>query len=218
MVAHDLKTPLSAIKSYTDLVMESGKVNDKQARFLQRTQKAVQTMEWLVRDLLDISWIDSSQNLEADVVKLGHLAKGVMDAHEARAAERNITVSLTVEDNLPETIGDWKRLERVVENLLSNAIKYTPEGGQVDIYVEPRDGWLTVSIEDNGPGIPAEHLPHIFKRFYRVPGSREQAEGTGLGLSIVKAIVERHQGQVMVDSEVGQGSTFTVQLPIIELR
>jgi two-component system phosphate regulon sensor histidine kinase PhoR len=101
-------------------------------------------------------------------------------------------------------------------NLLSNAIKYTSSGGQVTVYAQPKGDVVEVKVIDTGHGIPEDSLPHIFDRFYRVPGSEEEAEGTGLGLSIVKSIVEKHGGKIWVESEEGQGSTFAFAVPVSE--
>jgi signal transduction histidine kinase len=216
MVAHDLNTPLSAINSFVDLVAGSGEVNTKQQHFLERIQLAERTMSGLVRDLLDIAWIDSGQPIEATMVSVAFLVRSAADTLENHASKREINMQMSIAPGLPQMRGDAQRLERVFTNLISNAIKYTPIGGSVQITVEQNAHGIVVAVTDSGIGIAAEHLPHIFDRFYRVPRDHDGADGTGLGLSIVKAIVERHQGRVEVISEVDKGSTFTVYLPVAE--
>jgi signal transduction histidine kinase len=115
---------------------------------------------------------------------------------------------------LPPVRGDAALLNRVMTNLLSNAVKYTPEGGRVTVHAQQKDDDLEVKVVDTGRGIPTEALPHLFERFYRVPGSEEESEGTGLGLNIVKSIVEKHDGEIWVESQVDHGSTFAFTLPL----
>jgi signal transduction histidine kinase len=119
---------------------------------------------------------------------------------------------------LPTVRGDATLLSRVITNLLSNAIKYTPPGGQVTVFAKPKADMLEIGITDTGRGIPAESLPHVFDRFYRVPSSEEDVEGTGLGLSIVKSIVEKHGGDIRVESEEGKGSTFAFTVPVSQAK
>ncbi len=214
MVAHDLQNPISAIKSYADLVSGAGELNDKQSQFLARIYQSVRTMHGLVRDLLDIAWIDSGKNLNPETVNINQLIHTAIQALENRAIKRDITIQFNTSEDLPAIKGDSQRLERVFVNVLSNAIKYSTVGDEVEIAVSSQDNHVIIAVADNGMGIPAEHIPHIFKRFYRVPSEDDKTEGTGLGLSIVSAIVERHQGQIEVISEVGVGSTFTITLPI----
>lgn len=215
MVAHDLNTPLAAITSYGDLLMAAGELNDKQSHFLDRIMTAVRSMGGTVRDLLDVAWIDNSgQTLETGPVSVGYLVRSAVEALENHAVKRNLTVDVNISSELPAIMADAQRLERVFINLIANAIKFTPIGGSIWVKVERRENEIAASVADNGKGIPPEHLPHIFDRFYRVPRDNDMTEGTGLGLSIVKAIVERHQGRVEVISEVDEGTTFTVYLPI----
>jgi signal transduction histidine kinase len=216
MVAHDLRTPLSAIKSYAELATQSGEMNPKQAQFLERIRLAVQTMNGLVRDLLDIAWIDSGGLPETRLLNIGHLAQMTVDSLEERSRSQSVSVDVRIAPDLPPIVGDGQRLERVLSNLIGNAIKYTPSGGTVEVRVSEAKQHLTISVTDTGIGIPNEHLPYIFNRFYRVPREDESIDGTGLGLSIVKAIVEKHNGKIEVKSETGKGSTFMIILPIQE--
>lgn len=216
MVAHDLRTPLSAIKSYAELATQSGEMNSKQVQFLERIRVAVQSMNGLVRDLLDVAWIDSGGLPETKSFNLGHLVQMTVESLEDRARHQAVSVDVRIAPDLPTIEGDAQRLERVLANLIGNAIKYTPSDGSVEVRVAEAKQNLTISITDTGIGIPEEHIPHIFNRFYRVPRENESIDGTGLGLSIVKAIVEKHNGKIEVKSTIGQGSTFMIILPISE--
>jgi signal transduction histidine kinase len=125
-----------------------------------------------------------------------------------------LTLITDLPSSLPAVRGDAALLARVMSNLLSNAIKYTSTGGQVTVRAQPQDDVLQIEVTDTGHGIPEKALPHIFDRFYRVPGSEEEAEGTGLGLSIVRSIVEKHGGRIWVESEENKGSTFAFTVPV----
>jgi two-component system phosphate regulon sensor histidine kinase PhoR len=192
-------------------------VTPQQQQFLQRIQYAVRSLNVLMSDLLDITWIDSGAPLETQRVNLGYLVQATVEALEERARSLGASVDVTISPDLPLLLGDPHRLERVFTNLIGNAIKYSGKGKAVHVTVSRAAQHLTIAVSDNGIGIPAEHLPHIFERFYRVPHEGDNTvEGTGLGLAIVRAIVEKHGGHVEVRSEVGEGSTFMVVLPIAE--
>jgi signal transduction histidine kinase len=129
------------------------------------------------------------------------------------AADKNMSVNANLPSDLPMIRGDATLLTQVLVNLLSNAVKYTPEGGKVSVAASPQDGSLQIEVQDTGQGIPAEAVPNLFDRFYRVPGSEVEIEGSGLGLSIVKSIVEKHGGRVWAESELDKGSTFAFTVP-----
>lgn len=211
-IVHDLKAPISAIKSYADLVATTGELNPKQKQFLQRIDHATRSMSALVGDLLDVAWIDSQVEMETQPVNLAYLVNATVDMLQDRANASGVTLHITVTPGLPTVPGDPRRLERVFTNLISNAIKYSPEGESIEVRVVEANNYLTVAVRDRGTGIPPEYLPKIFERFYRVPG--QNVEGTGLGLYVVKSIVERHGGHVEVKSVPGEGTTFMVVLPI----
>jgi len=214
MVVHDLRTPISAIKSYAELATQVGPVTPQQQQFLNRVQQAVTTTNMLLNDLLDITWIDSGVPIQKQEVNIAYLVHTIFESLEQRAHTHGVTLHITIGPDLPPVFGEPHRLERVFSNLLVNAIKYSGEGKSVYVTVSRAGQFITVSIADNGMGIPSEHLPHIFDRFYRVPNEDHRKEGMGLGLAIVKAIVEKHGGHVEVQSEIGQGSTFMVVLPL----
>lgn len=217
MVAHDLKAPISSIKGFAELVINTGELNDKQSRWVERIFRSLSAMEGLVRDLLDIRWLDSDENLKYEPVRLAYILERALETLSNHATKRQITIESHVEDGLSEIYADSRRIERVFANLIANAIKYTPVGGHVSVSLSFDGENQVIEVADNGIGIPEDYLPHIFKRFYRVPRENEvneKVEGTGLGLAIVKTVVDRHQGDVTVFSELGKGSIFTVRLPI----
>lgn len=213
-IAHDLKAPLTSIQSYVDLVKNLGPLSEKQEQFLDRVLQSNRFMSGLVSDILDIAWIDATGKLTLGPVNVADLLKISLQTLENHAQKRRMTVNLTIADDLPIMQGDGQRLERVFVNLISNAIKYTPIGGTLNIDLRHNSHHVVLTVKDNGIGIPSEHLPHIFKRFYRVPTGDDKTEGTGLGLSIVQSIVERHQGVIEVESTPEVGSTFTIKLPL----
>lgn len=215
-VAHDLKAPISAVKGFADLVRNTGELNDKQEMFLGRIFTAANNMEGLLRDLVDITWLDTDKPLTLEPVRLASVLQSALDILANHRTKRQTDIATTIANDLPEIQGDGRRLERVFVNLIGNAIKYTPVGGSVTITLSANDSWQIIEVADNGIGISAEYLPHIFKRFYRVPRDNDgddKIDGTGLGLSIVKTIVDRHQGDVTAISEPEKGSVFVVRLP-----
>lgn len=219
MVVHDLRTPISAIKSFAELATQVGTLSPQQQVFLDRVQQAVGSASMFLNDLLDMTWIDSSAVLDLQPVNIGYLVQSTAESLEQRAKSLRVAMDVSVSPGLPMVLGESHRLERVFGNLITNAIKYSGQGKSVYITVSRAGDFVTVSVADNGMGIPAEYLPHIFDRFFRVPHDPRQEhrkEGMGLGLAIVKAIVEKHGGHVEVKSDVGEGSTFMVVLPIGE--
>lgn len=213
LVMHDLKAPITAIKGNADLIQNSGELNPMQEKFLGRLMRSVQVIDGMVRDILDIAWLDAEQPLVIESVRLSLLMKTAIDMLSSVADARSITINSDIPDDLPAIEGDTRRLERVFVNLIANAIKYTEEGGTISVSLWQDDNQVGIRIVDTGVGIAPDYVPHIFKRFYRVPNQDKRIDGSGLGLSIVHTIVQRHHGTIEVESEVGQGSTFTIMLP-----
>ncbi len=215
-VSHELRTPLSIIKGYIETLLEEPAPDAAIARqFLQTIQKNSRRLETLIEDLLSISALESQQaQLTKLPVTLASAAAAAVEelSRQARAKSQRLTVNLPA--SLPAVAADPQRLHQIIINLLDNAIKYTQPGGQITLSARPVEHEVEVCVSDNGPGIAAEHLPHIFERFYRVDKARSrELGGTGLGLSIVKHIVQAHGGRVWVESAVGQGSAFYFSLP-----
>lgn len=214
-VVHELKTPISAIKSYADLLEQSGGLSEKQERYIKRIHAAVSDMNNLVNDLLDLAWLDGDMALHIAPCNLVDVIRVQMSTLEEYAQEHDVTFHLIGDNNLQPVRADERRLGQVIGNLLSNSIKYSRVGGNVWIRVSRQEDALKVTIRDEGLGIAPEDLPCVFDRFFR--SEREEAsriEGSGLGLAIVKAIVRRHNGIVDVSSVLGEGSTFYFAIPL----
>lgn len=215
-VSHELRTPLASLRALAETLL-SGALHDPEAgpRFLTRIVDEIDRLTLLVSDLLDLSAIESgSPKLEMASVSVADVVEDVVTKSRPVADRRRIALRVNGIDGLPPLWGDQARLVQAIANLVDNAIKYTPDGGTVAVSGEDRGDLVAVSVTDTGIGIPPEHLPRIFERFYRVDRSRSRAlGGTGLGLSIVKHIATSHGGRVEVQSTEGRGSRFTLLLP-----
>jgi two-component system phosphate regulon sensor histidine kinase PhoR len=212
---HDLKNPIFAVLGYSDLLTKAGSLNEMQTDFVRRIKNSALQMQDLVLNLLEMARIEMETDLKKDTVDLKSLLVEISDEFRNQAQLKGHTLSIALPENPIHVKGDRMRLGQVVRNLLGNAIKYTPEGGTVQIIGSIDDGSVKVDVRDNGIGIPEDALPHIFEKFYRVYSAATQdIEGNGLGLAIVKSIVEQHDGQVSVESTVGQGSCFSFTLKL----
>ena len=216
-VSHELRTPLTSIKGFAETLLEGAMV-DKDAcrRFLTIIDNEAARLMKLVDDLMDLSRLEShAVAMEAAPVRLDHLVGEACGRLRPQAERRRIALHPTT--LAPETVmADHDRILQVLTNLLDNAIKFTPEGGSVEVSVGRDNGSVTITVADSGRGIPEEHVPRIFDRFYRVERSRSrEGGGTGLGLAIVKHIVNAHGGHISVQSRPGGGSIFTVVLPAV---
>jgi two-component system phosphate regulon sensor histidine kinase PhoR len=212
-VSHELKTPLTAIKGYIETMEEIA--DETIAVYLQIVRRHTERLINLVQDLLNLSALENPDvKLYWEDVNLKTLANNVLAIFENSAKRKGLKLIQEIPEPPPVIKGDGLRLEQALINLLDNAIKYT-EKGTVSLRVKVEDGQVVISIRDTGIGIPAEHIPRIFERFYVVDRSRSrQSGGTGLGLAIVKHIVELHQGKISVESTPGKGAEFSVVLPM----
>jgi signal transduction histidine kinase len=217
MVTHELRSPLNAINGYLDLALEgvAGPLNERLHEFVRRARSSSEHLTSLVDDLLLISRADAGQfRLNLGQANLNTIIQNALEEVELMAADAKVKLAVHLPPELPPLAADEGRLKQVIRNLLTNAIKFTPEGGQVTIRGELRGSQVEIAICDTGRGIPPEHLPRIFERFYQVARGQGSRGGQGLGLAIVKTIVERHHGSISVESAPGEGSTFTVSIPI----
>jgi len=213
-VSHDLRAPLRAMSSYSQMLIESyaGKVLDAAGEeYARRVAEAARRMDTLVQDLLEYSRI-SRVEVEQESVPLGDLMSEVLTSMEGELNKQGALV--VVDPGLPSVRGNRANLVRVLTNLLSNAAKFVAAGTLPRIHVasEIRDAWVRLSVEDNGIGIPPEHRERVFGVFERLHPQKAYA-GTGIGLAIVRKAMERMGGRVGVDSEVGKGSRFWIELP-----
>ncbi len=218
VASHELKTPINVIIGYLELLQEGiyGELAPKQKDVLQTINKQAQTLTRLVKRLLDISRFEASGGtLEVREVDLQRLLTTLESSFSVLANQRAIVFSVDHSQALPPKVcWDEDRINEVLGNLLSNAFKFTPRGGRVALTVAPVDDKVVVTVSDNGAGISAEHLPHIFDKFFQADNQAQAAtKGTGLGLAIAKEIVQAHGGDITVESRVGEGTTFVVTLP-----
>jgi PAS domain S-box-containing protein len=215
-VSHELRTPLTAIKAYTATILRDPDMPEHTRRkFLAIIDKESNRLARLIEDILDISKIESGNiRINRQVVDMVSVIDQVSSALEPLAEEKDIQLSMEIGDGISELPGDESKIQSVVTNLLTNAIKFTPKGGQVSVSVRNEGENVLICVSDTGIGIPKEALPKIFDRFHRVHRPGEQTQGTGLGLAIMKEIVSMHGGRIEVESEVNQGTTFNVFLPL----
>jgi two-component system phosphate regulon sensor histidine kinase PhoR len=221
--SHELRTPLASLVGFIDTLR--GPARDDEAartRFLDIMAEQAARMNRLIDDLLSLSRIELTEHQPpAKRVDLFDAVTRMLAAFEIRIRERGVTMCLDADENVPDVLGDGDQLEQVLQNLLDNALKYGREGGTVTVSLRRAAGekWparpgLVLSVSDDGPGIPKAQLPRLTERFYRVDSSRSRSiGGTGLGLAIAKHVVNRHRGILMIESEEGQGATFSVWLP-----
>jgi two-component system, OmpR family, phosphate regulon sensor histidine kinase PhoR len=219
--SHELRTPLTSIRGFVE-ALEDGAMQEPATgrRFLEKIRLHADRMAGLVADLLELSRLESGERAPTwEPVAPAEVAEDVA-ASLAGAAERKGVALHRADQDAPTVVSDADRLRQILENLVENAVKYTPAGGRIDITTRPgADGGAEVVVADDGPGIPPEHVPRIFERFYRVDKARSrELGGTGLGLSIVKHLAEGMGATVSVHSEPGRGTRFTVTLPSQEPR
>jgi len=218
-VSHELKTPLAAIRGYAEtLAMPEVRLEeDTRRRYLEIVGDETVKLERIVGDLLDLARLESGGlTLTCGAVPAAQLFRRVADRHERDMLEKQVTLETAIAPDTQEVWCDPARLEQALQNLVANALRHTPEGGQISLAAEQAGEGVRLIVRDTGPGIPEEHLPRIFDRFYKSDASRTDPysqSGSGLGLSIVKAIVERHGGTVSAANLVGGGAEFTITLP-----
>ncbi|MFH1647761.1 MAG: ATP-binding protein [Chloroflexota bacterium] len=212
-IAHELRTPLSVLQGNVE-AMQDG-VLEASAENLSLLHQETLLLARLVEDLRTLSLAESGQlKFNSRATDLNELFSKVLEALRTRFESKNIRLELEAPDRLAPVRVDNLRTEQVIRNLLNNAFQYTLEGGKIVVRLTPDADGIEASIADSGPGIPPEHLPRVFDRFYRVDRSRARSTGgSGLGLAIVKQLVEAQGGSVWVTSRVGRGSTFFFYLP-----
>lgn len=215
-ISHDLRSPLTAIFGYAELLERTGPLNQNQQEFLSRLQGSVQHITTLVNDLLDLGRLEAGFDTRREAVHLESVIKYTLDMFDAQIKKKNIRLTAEIAPQLKPLRANPIRIRQMVDNLVGNAIKYSPENGIVRVSMSMQDEQVILRVQDTGPGIPSEEQAQIFEKFYRASTAPKEAEGSGLGLAIVKSIVDSHQGRVWVESTVGEGSTFVVLLPAQE--
>jgi signal transduction histidine kinase/DNA-binding response OmpR family regulator len=215
-VSHDLRSPLTAVLGYLELIERAGAVNEQQGEFIRRAQMSVTQITDLVNDLLELGRVEAGLDMAKEDTPLTVLARYAVEGLRGSAEAKEITLEVDLQEFTPLVNGDPVRLRQMIGNLLDNAIKYTPERGIVSLTVEAEGDQVILRIRDTGVGIPQADQPFLFDKFFRASNVPEDLPGTGLGLSIVKSIVDNHGGRIWVDSKLGEGTTFTVVLPAVE--
>jgi two-component system, sensor histidine kinase and response regulator len=215
--SHDLKNPLSVIMGYLHLLEQDNPGNDPEflMHCIGQMKHATERMNSLISDLLDLAKIETGLALTFADTNLNEFLQQCLADHSVSAQAKHIDLEVIPTETNTIARVDAARLAQAINNLLSNAIKYTPEGGSVRLAIESNGDNAVIRVSDTGMGIPAESLPRLFEKFYRVPTEAHQSiEGTGLGLAIAKAVVDQHNGQIWAVSEPGKGSTFSLTLPL----
>jgi len=218
-VSHELMTPLSAIRGYVEtLGMADLPIDqDTRKRYLDIVEQETHKLEAIIGDLLDLARLEGGgDRLRAEPVAVADLFRRIADRHEPALRDRSISLVTEIAPDTPQILGDAGRLEQALQNLAANAIRHTPADGSVRLSAAPTDNSVRITVRDSGPGIPPEHLPRVFDRFYKVDAARAGTavpSGSGLGLSIVRAIIERHGGSVTAANGPHGGAVFELRLP-----
>jgi two-component system NtrC family sensor kinase len=215
-VSHDLRSPLTAILGYVELIDRVGPVNPQQVDFIERIQTSVHNITSLIDDLLDLGRIEAGFDARNEIVDVSVIIQYAVDGLQSRVDEKSQDIHTEIPETLPPVLGNPVRLRQMISNMISNSIRYSPEEGSIIVSAQAEDDQVILQVIDNGPGIPPADQPYIFDKFYRASNVSLDVPGTGLGLAIVKSIVENHLGRVWVESKLGEGTTFTVVLPTID--
>ena len=215
-VSHDLRSPLTSVLGYMELIERTGPLNESQHEFLGRLQASVHHMTGLVNELLDLGRLESGFDTRREAVYLDNMLEYSLNVFDNQIKKKRIQLTSDIAGDLKPLRANPIRIRQMIDNLVGNAIKYTPDGGSVKVSMSMQESQIILRVADSGPGIPPDEQSRIFEKFFRASNRPQTVEGTGLGLAIVKSIVESHQGRVWVESKVGVGSTFIVLLPIQE--
>jgi two-component system NtrC family sensor kinase len=215
-VSHDLRSPLTAILGYVELIGRVGPVTEQQNEFIRRVRMSVDAITSLITDLLDLGRIEAGFDTQKEPANFSLIARYAVEGLMGKAESKKQRLVANLPDSLPPVFGNSVRLRQLASNLIDNAIKYTPDGGLVNVSLIQDSDQLIFTVVDSGIGIPISEQAYIFDKFYRSKSVPEDIPGTGLGLSIVKSIVENHGGRIWVDSKPEHGATFIVVLPIYD--
>jgi len=208
------------MRGYATMLEMAGELNEQQKSYTKMIVQGVDNMAKLVNNLLDLGRIDFGVGLQVESIPVLDILERVTSSLQLQAKQKQISLGVEIPKDLPHVIeADQALLQQAVYNLVENALKYTPEGGEVTIHLQTDPSVLTFAVQDTGIGIPKSDLPRLFEKFYR--GTNREAlvqRGTGLGLAIVRSIAERHGGKVWVESELGKGSVFYLQIPLVQSK
>jgi PAS domain S-box-containing protein len=216
-MSHELRTPLNAVIGFSDMLLEKmfGDLNQKQHEYVQDILSSGRHLLALINDILDLSKVESGRiELELSTFNLPMALENALTLIRERAMHQGIQVSIDCDPRLGDYTADERKVKQILLNLLSNAIKFTPEGGRISVGATLREGEVQIAVTDTGIGIASDDHQRIFAEFYQIRSGMRKPEGTGLGLALAKKFVELHGGKIWVESQVGEGSTFTFTLPI----
>lgn len=220
IVSHDLRSPLTAMQGFADMIYMGmvGDVTDRQTHFLDKILSGIDQMTGIVDNIQDAGRFDPETGfyeMQRNPVDLGEIARKIVQNHIIPAEKQELTLELNIDDSVPIINGDENMLTRAITNLVDNAIKYTPNGGKVEVNIERNGDYVRVSVKDDGYGISEEDQKRLFQRHVRLARKEhKKIKGTGLGLFIVRSVAQRHGGNAMVDSVLGEGTTFTIVIPL----
>jgi PAS domain S-box-containing protein len=213
-VSHDLRSPLTSVIGYSELVDRAGPLNEHQKDFLSRIQDSIQHITSLINDLLDLGSIEAGMDTHREFVQLEGILRYTIDMLQGQIKAKQLTIHTEIAPELPALRANPIRLRQVFDNVVGNAIKYSYVSGEIQISIHSEENQVIFQVTDHGPGIPPADQPHIFDKFYRGTNISSGIEGSGLGLAIVRNIIENHQGRIWVESTVGKGSSFFIVLPV----
>lgn len=214
-VSHDLRSPLTAVLGYAELVERVGPLTEQQQEFVRRIRLSVQNITALVNELLDLGRLEAGFDSRRESIQLESILTYSLGLFEPLVKQKNITLHEEIAGGLPALRANPIRIRQMIDNLVGNAVKYTPPGGRVSVTVHAEDHQIIFQVTDTGPGIPRDEQVKIFEKFYRATNV-SGTKGSGLGLSIVKSIVDSYHGRVWVESSVDHGASFFVVLPAFE--
>jgi signal transduction histidine kinase len=220
IVSHDLRSPLTSMQGFASMLELElvGELNEKQAQFVEKILAGIAQITALVDNIQDAGRFDPETGfyeMERSPCDVGEIVVRIVQNHLVPAEKQELSISVNVADDVPIINADANMLERAITNLVDNAIKYTPNGGKVDVNVSCVNNDLHISVRDTGLGINPEHQQQLFQRHVRIARQEhKRIKGTGLGLFIVKSVAQRHEGNAWVNSSDGEGSTFTMSIPL----
>jgi PAS domain S-box-containing protein len=214
-VSHDLRSPLTSVMGYSELVERVGPLNENQRDFLNRIRDGIQHITGLVNDLLDLGNVEAGFDTQRQFVQLEGVLRYTLDMFQGQIKSKRLKIHTDIAQSLPVLRANPIRLRQVLDNVVGNAIKYSNAGGEVKIAIHAEGDQVILQVTDEGFGIPPTDQQYIFDKFYRGSNISAEIEGSGLGLAIVKTIVENHQGRIWVESAVGKGSSFFIVLPVL---
>jgi histidine kinase len=214
-VAHELRTPLATIEGYMEGLLDE--VIQPEPKLFALVHHESTRLKWMIEELALLSRAEAGQlRVEPKAIELASVIEQTIDQFLPQTKDKKIELDAHISHQLPNVIADADRVEQILINLIANAIQYTPEAGRVNVFARPEENYVVVGVVDTGVGIPAEHLPHIFERFYRVDKSRaRQTGGAGIGLTIARHLVYAHGGEIWAESEgTGKGTVVKFTLPV----